>query len=482
MTKLERSAKCGLLSLLALMVLFVKPTFTQIGNVYLQVNVDTQNGNMTILTFRGDPNNLLDDNQAITDPEDTAFILRLYNVPNGNGGIGTADLDLRASGTVGTVTYELNVIELFPNMIRTRWLVYIPDLLGQLPPVESPSLIVERECVIVGDMVEIRVRVTNKENISRDIGIGIILDTGFNPPGSATQDTPVYFMVSNSSATIYYEREFAKAKGLPDFYLSLPLTGVGTLKGTINAGEVPLPDRVLFAQVSSIQSANAGYGFDYSPNPYRPLAPYADSAVGLYWNRLALPAKGSVEVVTHLGVDIGPGDYRRPMSLRVFQPEPLEIQLGDDPFTPEVEQTYVTPNPFTITALIYNSLLTPLTNVSVTLGLPEGLSFPPGESATKVLPVVSADGEQRVSWQVRVNQGTIGIKELVVTAYSPQAGLRQVRIPVVIPFLPVLELKRGYNLIGFPFEFVNPEPSTALGIPPEAVSYTHLTLPTNREV
>jgi hypothetical protein len=428
--------------------------------------VDTQNGNTTILTAQGNPANPLDDNWAITDPEDTAFILRLYNVPNGSGGVGTVDLDLRGGGTVGTVAYGILVAGT-PNLIRTFWLVYIPNLLGQLPPPDSPSLRVERDYMIVGDMVEIRLKVTNLESVSREIGIGIILDTGFNPPGSANQDTPGPFRVSNSSSLIFTEREFNRAKGLPDFYISLPLTGIGTLKGTINAGEGPLPDKVLFAQVSSIQSANAGYGFDYFPNPYWTLAPYADSAVGLYWNRLALPAKGSVEVVTHLGVDVGPGDYRRPMSLRVFQPEPLKIQLGDDPFTPEVEQAYVTPNPFTITALIYNSLLTPLTNVSVNLGLPEGLGFPPGESATKVLPLVGADGEQRVSWQVRVNPGTIGVKELVVTAYSPQVGSRQVRIPVVIPFLPVLELKRGYNLIGFPFEFVNPEPSTALGIPPE---------------
>ncbi|MFZ8853610.1 MAG: hypothetical protein ACO2PL_16150, partial [Armatimonadota bacterium] len=303
MTKrMLQSAMCGVLSLLAIIVLIGQPVRAQqnvftIANAYLQVDVNTQNGNMTILTVQGDPTNPLDDNLAITDPEDTALILRLYNVPNGNGGVGTVDLDLRAGGTVGTVDYGLNFVELFPNMIRTRWLVYIPDLLGQLPLVEKPSLVVERECVIVGDMVEIRVRVINKENTSRDIGIGVILDTGFNPPGNANQDTPGFFLVSNSSAIIRYEREFTKAKGLPDFYLSLPLTGVGTLKGTINAGEGPLPDKVLFALVPSIQSAAVGYGFDYTPNPYNALAINIDSAVGLYWNRLALPAKGSVEVV-----------------------------------------------------------------------------------------------------------------------------------------------------------------------------------------
>jgi len=465
------------------LLMFAKVAHSQnvfsIRNDYLQVDVNTANGNMTILTLLGNPDNPLDDNLAITDPEDTALILRIYDVPGAvNGGIGTVDLDLRASGTVGPVSYGLSVVELFPNMIRTRWLVYIPDLLGQLPPVENPSLVVERECVIVGDVVEIRVRVISRENISRNIGIGVIFDTGFNPPGSATQDTPGYFMVSNSSTIIAYERAYTKAKGLPDLYFALPLTtAIGWLKGTVNAGEGPLPDKVLFALVPSIQSPAVGYGFDYTPNPFNALGINIDSAVGLYWNRLALPARGSIEVVTHLGVDSGPGDYRRPMSLRVIQPEPLEVQLGDDPFTPEVEQAYVTPNPFTVTAFVYNSLTTNLTNVSVTLGLPEGLSFPPGESATKILPFVSPGGEQRVTWQVRVDLPTAGVKELVVSAFSPQVGVRQVKVPVVIPTLPLkrqngnlvlrLDLNAGYNLVGFPLVFINPEPSVALGIPPE---------------
>lgn len=491
-----------------------------ISNDYLQVDVNTDNGNMTILTLLGNPDNPLDDNLAITDPEDTALILRIYNVPGaaaggggaggggggtggggagggtggggggtgggGTGGslrsrqqaLGTVDLDLRDSGTVGPVFYGLSVVERYPNMIRTRWLVYIPDLIGQLPPVENPSLVVERECVIVGDVVEIRVRVVSRENISRDIGIGVILDTGFNPPGNANQDTPGFFMVSNSSTIIDYERAYTKAKGLPDLYFALPLTtSIGWLKGTVNAGEGPLPDKVLFALVPSIQSAAVGYGFDYTPNTFNALGINIDSAVGLYWNRLALPAKGSVEVVTHFGVDVGPGDYRRPMSLRVVQPDPLEVQTGDDPFTPEVEQAYVTPNPFVITAFVYNSLTTNLTNVSVTLGLPEGLSFPPGEPATKTLPFISPGGEQRVSWQVKVDLPTAGVKELVVSAFSPQVGIRQVKVPVVIPTLPLkrqngnlvlrLDLNAGYNLVGFPFVFINPEPSVALGIPSE---------------
>ncbi|MCS7191431.1 MAG: hypothetical protein NZ937_00395 [Armatimonadetes bacterium] len=454
-----------------------------INNPYLQVNVNTQNGNMTILTIQGDPSKPSDDNLAITDPDDTAFILRLYNVPvdveDNVVTYGTIDFDLRDGDKLDTAYYTLNVVERFPTMIRARWLVYVSDALGQLPSPENPTLVVERECTIIGNMVEIRIRVTNRSNFSRNIGFGAILDTGFNPPANATQDTPGNFAVSNFSGVIQYERAYTKIQGLPDFYFAFPLLPIGQLKGILNAGEGPLPNKVLFALVSNIQSALVGYGFDYTPNPYDALAS-ADSAVGLYWDRLALPARGSVEVVTFLGVDIGPGDYRRPMSLRVIQPEPLQVLLGDDPFTPETEQAYVSPNPFTVTAFVYNSLAdNPLTNVSVTLGLPQGLSFPPGETATKFLPSIGAGGEQKVSWQVQVNLPTVGVKELVVTAFTSQVGVRQVKAYVVVPSLPLrrqdgnlvlsLNLNSGLNLIGFPFFFVNPEPSVVLGILPEQI-------------
>ena len=511
MTELPKQVKSLVLPTLLICALIWtgRTVYAQsISNDYLQVNVNASNGNMTILTTQGDPTNPLDDNLAITDPEDSAVILRIYNVPGavtgmgtgggttggagggtsggagggagggvGGGGAGgwrsrqqvagTVDLDLRGGGAVGPVSYALNVVEWSLNMIRVRWLVYIPDLLGQLPPVDKPSLVVERECTLVGDAVEIRVRVTSRENLSREIGLGVILDTGFNPPGSANQDTPGFFVVSNSSAIILYERAFTKATGLPDFYLSPSLTGIGVLKGIINSGVGPLPDKVLFAQVPSIQAAGAGFGFDYTPNPYNALGINIDSAVGLYWTRLSLPAGGSIEVATYLGMNLGRGDYRRPLGLMVIQPEPLDMQPGDNPLTPETEQFYVVPNPFTVTAFVYNALTTPISNVSVSLALPKGLSFPPGESATKVLPTVGAGGEQSVSWQVLVEPGTVGIKELFVTAFSATAGLRHVSVPIVIPFLPTLQLKAGYNLVGFPFEFLNPEPSAALGIPPE---------------
>jgi len=439
-----------------------------ISNDYLQVSVNAQNGNMTILTTRGDPANPLDDNLAITDPEDSAVILRLYNVHNVPLIALPVDLDLRAGGAVNGVLYALNTVARYPNMIRTQWLVYIPDLTGTLPPLNSPSLVVERDCVLVGDAAEIRVRVKSQENISREIGIGIVIDPGFNTPENATTDTPGPFAVSNSSTIINFEQVFLKVARLPDFWIFIPTgNAVGTIKGTVNAGEGPLPDKVLFALVPSLQREGAGFGFDYTPNPYNSLSATIDSAVGLYWTRLALPARGKVEVVTHVGMNLGPADYRSPMSLRVSQPAPLELQIGDDLTTPEVETAFPTPNPFLIRAFVYNAFATPLSNVSVTLGLPEGLSFPPGESATKVLASVPSQGELSVDWSVRVNPGTVGVKELVVTAYSPQVGIRQVRVPIVIPYLPVLTLKAGYNLVGFPFQFTNPEPSVALGIPPE---------------
>jgi hypothetical protein len=53
-----RSAGCGVLSLLAIIALIGQPARAQvftIANDYLRVDVNTQNGNMTILTVQGDP-------------------------------------------------------------------------------------------------------------------------------------------------------------------------------------------------------------------------------------------------------------------------------------------------------------------------------------------------------------------------------------------------------------------------------------------
>ncbi len=498
--KLRSVGRLGWTLWLGLVVgLFCLPSLLvgqSISNAYLQVNVNPANGNMTILML-GDPDNPQDD-LAIADPEDNAIILRIYNLPlaagdrtgGGRGETGGSwrggttsrsrqglsfpiDLDLRGGGIVGPVFYSLDVVESSLNLIRTRWLVYLPDSTGTLPSIASPSLIVERECVLVGDAVEIRVRVTSQENVSREIGIGIILDPGFNPPANPSTDTPGYFLVSTRSALVTKESVFDKSTGLPVFWLTFLGTQLSdaqagpVVRGYVLSGEGPVPDKVLFALVPNLQAAIYGYGFDYTPNPYADLGRSVDSAVGIYWNRLSLSARRSVEVVTYYGLNSGPADYRRPMGLRVVQPNPLSLSLGDDPFTPETETIFVSPNPFPVTVFVSNALPTPISNVSVSIGLPEGLSLSPGESATKVVPAIEGRGEQRLSWQVRVNPGTAGIKELVVSAYSPQVGLRQVHVTVLIPFAPVLTLKTGYNLVGFPFKFPDPEPSVALGIPPE---------------
>jgi len=468
------------------------------SNSYMQVSVDTQNGNLTISTVQGDPLSPLDDNLTVNDPDNSALILRLYNIPSaatgtggggagggstgggsaggggtgggagggaggGTGGIrssrqqilGVVDLDLRGGGSVGGVTYSLfDVVGGVGTRVETDWVVYIPDQMGVVPPIQSPSMRVRRECTVVGNAVEIKVRVLNLENRSREIGIGVVL--GIALP------TPYFYAVSNHSYSIWYERAFNRYTGLPDRWYVF--SNRGSFQGVLNLQNAsPLPDKLLFADAQTILSS-ATYGFDYIPNPYGTLA---SSAVGIYWDRLSVPAKSEVQVTTIVGVNSGLGDYRSPLGLWVIQPSLLGINVGDDPLTDEIEHSYIVPNPFTITAFVCNShWLLNLSNVTVTLGLPEGLSFPPGESATKVIPILNAREEQRISWQVRVNPGTAGVKEFVVTAFSPQVGTRQVKVPIVIPYLPRLNLKAGYNLVGFPFEFIDPEPSAALGIPP----------------
>ncbi|MEM1544755.1 MAG: hypothetical protein QW795_08750, partial [Candidatus Bathyarchaeia archaeon] len=125
-----------------------------IANSYMQVAADPQNANLTISTVQGDPANPQDDNLTINDPDNSALVLRIYNVPgvvNGTGA-GTVDIDLRGSGTVGGVDYSLfDVSSPTAHFLSSEWRIYIPDQTGMLPPINLPSMRVVRECTIVGN-------------------------------------------------------------------------------------------------------------------------------------------------------------------------------------------------------------------------------------------------------------------------------------------------------------------------------------------
>jgi len=444
-------------------------TYTMTNN-YLGVSMPSDTANFTVFTTRGDPANPFDDNLALNDPVETFWVLRFHDLPSIVGGVQPVTVRLQgAGGGAGPVTFRLNLVGPTPGsnntQFITRWLIFTTPLQVE------PALFVDREITLLGDAVEIRLRLTGNDNATRLISVGFVLDPGFNPLANPTQLTRGVFFTPGHP---FFGGETELVTDLPPFWVHTPDPGTTdlSLRGTIVPPEGPTPRRVVFAFAPNLGLAAFGYGFDYRPDPFTSI--FSDNAVGLYWDPVTVGPGVSREFVVVFGLNRAFGDYRRPYSLMVQSVPSLSVELGDDPFTPEVETAFVSPNPFPVTASVYNAGSQPLSGVNLTLTLPRGFTLAPGEVPTKSVPTVASNGEQQVTWQVRVDPMQVwedpnivtGRAELVVTADAPVGGIRQVRVPVLVPALPVRALAAGLYMLGFPFDFTNPEPAAALGLMP----------------
>lgn len=443
-------------------------TYT-VTNNYLGVSMPSDTDNFTVFTTRGDPTNPFDDNLALNDPIDTFWVLRFHDLPSLFGGVQPVTVRLQgAGGGAGLVTFGLNLVRpTSDTQLYALWLVFAPPFQVRPDLTREPSLYVEREITLLGDAVEIRLRLTGNDNATRRISVGFVLDPGFNPRATPSLLTTGPFFVPGRPLIT---RETELVTDLPPFWVYTPAPDITelSLRGTIAPPEGPAPRRVVFALAPNLASALFGYGFDYRPDPFTEIfALNADSAVGVYWDPVTVGPGVSREFVVVFGLNRSFGDYRRPYSLTAQSVPSLSVELGDDPFTPEVETAFVSPNPFPVTASVYNAGSQPLSGVSLTLTLPTGFSFAPGEVPTKSVPTVAPNGEQQVTWQVRVDPNRVtGRAELVVTADAPVGGTRQVRVPVLVPALPFRAFPAGLYMLGFPFDFTNPEPAAALGLMP----------------
>ncbi len=476
-------------------------------NRYLRVDLDTDNAEVTIATVQGDPSDPTDNGLVLNDPQQSFPVIRLYNVPTGvttgggggggagggaggggaggggaggggGGGAGqrsrqlftqTVTLPLQDGDTINGVTYTMNAH--FPGVtfVQTRWLIFIPSFTvttQQQPTAAQPSLVVNRFVYVAGDSVLVVLRVENLENIPREIGLGIIMDT---EPGSG------FFLVP-FRATRPHEQMFLRGQDLPPFVVRSSWANLRlTFRGSVVPPEGPVPDKVLLAQMINLDSALWGFGFDYTADPFVVHAVNGDEGMGVYWNRLTVARGSIVEVAFLYGLNFAYGDYRRPYAVRAQFLPPLDIQLGDDPTTPQVEAGFPTPNPFLLTVSVSNFLDSlPIDNVTVTLGLPQGFSLPPGESVTRSLGSVGAGSEKMLSWPILVQPGVQGVQILSLATSASPGGAHSVQVPMLIPAPPSQPLTPGQlRMVGFPYLFQNPEPSAALGIAPSLLRLAH---------
>ncbi len=467
------------LCLVALAFLLTTHAVAQVvvQNRFLGVEVDDDSGDFFVFTTQGDPADPLDDGRVIVAQSGSFVTLRIYNVPTGDvPPFQTVDLQLSGDGSVDETEFQLlNVLTPQSNVVTATWAVFIPrpdptDPTAVITPT-TPSLLVDRLLTLVGDAVEVRVSVTNMEAIPRLIGVRLALNPSVNPLAAAGNPSPGPFLLPGQPPVIN-EQLFTGIQQVPEQWVYVPALDQTALsvRGIVMGSEATPPDRAVFAQVANL-TANL---FDYLPASFLRLDT-ADSGVALVWDNRPIVLGQSIQFVSYVGLNLTVPDYRRPYSIMVLPLPLFSLQMGDNPFTPETELAFITPDPFPVTAIVHNYSVNPLTGVSLTIALPDGMVLVPGESATKAIGTLSALGEQTVSWQVQFDLidrqtgeprlGVSGNRPIIVSAVAIPGGGRQATVTAVVPFLPLRSFPAGFHMVGFPFDFENPEPSVALGIP-----------------
>jgi hypothetical protein len=184
-----------------------------------------------------------------------------------------------------------------------------------------------------------------------------------------------------------------------------------------------------------------------------------DAAVAVYWNPRALNPNAQRDYTTYFGRRSTSINFDRPWAAGLSGPETLNF----DPNQPVGQQ--LTPNPFPVSAFVQNISQTSLTNVTAVITLPAGLTLAAGQNATQSVPTLDPNSEAVFNWSIVPNGAASGrLTYSVSFSAGPGAQGKVVTRTIDIPALPSQTFQAGLQMVSFPYNFANPEPSTALGL------------------
>ncbi len=259
------------------------------------------------------------------------------------------------------------------------------------------------------DILEIRYVIKNNDFYSKSVGLREELDTMLGGNDGSPFQVP-------GTGAVMTETEFLGA-AVPDYWLSFDdLANPSVLsQGTLRGGSATPPDRLVFADWESFASTL----WDYSIDPTMDVT--EDSAVGLYWNPEMLAPGEEVEYVTYYGLSNLTQEFGD-MSLSVTAPLTFNI----------VSNKY-SPNPFTVTAFVQNSMNVPINDVSATISLPAGLTLA-GDPATQAIGSLDPNAIGSVSWQVlAADQGTEVTLPYSISASTTGVSEQTVPLTITLP-------------------------------------------------
>lgn len=345
-----------------------------------------------------------------------------------------------------------------------------------VPTEDEPNVRLRVNYMLVHDGVMIEHIIYNDDTASHNIGFRVMVDGlfGVNP----RDGSPI---ILDDGTVITSETRIPDPSnpqiGMPDTWVTHddPNDPLVSIRGTIDGDEVRdpgiasssagTPDEIAFGQYRNIGNV---YQFDFQPNSRASLLG-EDWAYAVKWNERSLQPGQSRRYVTYYGLGAAAVDYDPPYALAAYAPARLQVQEGDDPETPEIEEFYLSDpdgnSVFEIVAAVDNFGTGPLLNASARISLPAGLElYPETQPHTISMGTVARNQAPlpMARWTVRADSARPGAAEVRITGPLGKVVTREINIPAV-PIIGARDSLLGLEMISIPYTFVNSDASNVFG-------------------
>jgi len=266
----------------------------------------------------------------------------------------------------------------------------------------------------------IQYTITNQDVAPHEVGLLLMLDTNINGKDDARVWTSFGYRQG--------EHQFT-APFIPDYFQAFErndLTAPGLIaQGTLIGREAVRPDLLIVGQWSFLSKVTWDYTLQQLPF-------YDDSAVILRWNETRLAPSELRIIASYYGVGDVTTDAGNQLALNLTAPSRLDAVAGQ-----------LSPNPFEINLIVFNTGTTTATAVQATLGLPSGLKPASGEALSKQVTPANLNPQQIgiATWKILApcpnNDVTLNF-DVNVTAANVGANSidRQIFIPSCAASLP----------------------------------------------
>lgn len=325
----------------------------------------------------------------------------------------------------------------------------------------SVVLSVKQTYRLIRDMVRMEVEVTNLSTTQQVVGVEQFIDPTF---GSSTADgQPMYVGTVRTPLTKEFSfpstnsadeaglrqipgtwRTFDQSSN-PAVILGGQWTNNEIKTSSLTAGT---PDATMLVNADLAGVMPFGYV------PASLSLQNSNWATMARWTQRKINPNSALRFITYFGLAGPSTDISSPYALSVEAPYSLALATATDGTTSR------TPNPFQLRVAVTNVSNQPLSNVALSLALPDGFSMVgANDTITKTISSVPVGTEQYQTWTIQSSSTQqAGVQTITVTSSGSGLSSKVVSREIGIPALPTLDypsVTKRLDMISIPYDFNN---------------------------